>query len=353
MRPSTCAGTPESICVGAGAEALGPAARTSSWLPPIPPELTITAPAASSNSPTTSRELDRPRAQSSGARIAPVTPSTAPSVTVEPVDAVAEAQLDEPVALRLADAATNGSIRPGPVPQVTWKRGTELPGPFASCAAALGPADVREEADALLVQPRALLAGGPVDVRLGPAARPLVLGPVEAGRAEPVLPRELARVPDPQPPLLGAVDEEEAAERPERLAAERLLRLLVDEDHALPGGGELGGRDEAGEARADDDGVGGAALASGACLGKPARASSHVGDARGMQLPPGLTTAPARTSRSPELTSLSSDERPPAPKRNRAGCRNRRAGVHDKQRFVSLTRRKHLGLPRKEDNHEQ
>ena len=54
----------------------------------------------------------------------------------------------------------------------------------------------------------------------------------------------------------GEVDEEEAAERPERLTAERRFRLLVDDDDAPAGVGELGGRDEAGEAGAHDDHVG-------------------------------------------------------------------------------------------------
>ena len=96
-------------------------------------------------------------------------------------------------------------------------------------AAALGPLHQREEAQALLVQPGPLLAGREVDVGLGPLPRPEVLVAVEAGRAQPVLPGELVRVVDPQPALLGAVDEEQAAERPERLAAERGLRLLVEQ----------------------------------------------------------------------------------------------------------------------------
>ena len=67
--------------------------------------------------------------------------------------------------------------------------------------------------------------------------------------------RELVRVLDPQPPLLRAVDEEQPAERPERLAAERRLRLLVEQDHPPAGVGQLGGGDQAGEPRADDDDV--------------------------------------------------------------------------------------------------
>ena len=176
------------------------------------------------------------------------------------VDAMAEAQLDEAVALRLADERDERLDQPRPRAPGDVEARHRVARAVREPAAALGPADVRQEADALRVQPRSLLAGSPVDVGLGPAARPLVLGPVEAGRAEPVLPGELARVPDPQPALLRAVDEEQAAERPERLAAERLLRLLVDEDHASPGGSELRGRDEPGEPCPDDDGVGPAPL---------------------------------------------------------------------------------------------
>src|SRR5215218_8772084 len=50
---------------------------------------------------------------------------------------------------------------------------------------------VGQPAHALGVQPRALLAGAERDVGLRPAARPRVLGTVEAGRPEPVLQREL------------------------------------------------------------------------------------------------------------------------------------------------------------------
>ena len=173
----------------------------------------------------------------------------------------------EAVALRLADecderldqarARSPGDVEPG----------YGVAGALRETTASLGPADVRQEADAPRVQPRSLLSAGPVDVGLRPAARPLVLGPVEPGRAQPVLPGELARVPDPHPPLLGAVDEEQSSERPERLAAERLLRLLVDEDHSPPGGRELCGGDEPRETGSDDDDVGLAPLRLGALLG--------------------------------------------------------------------------------------
>src|SRR3712207_7637256 len=51
MRPSTCAGTPERSRCGAGPRRAGQFCRTRSWLPPIPPEVTTTACAETSNSP--------------------------------------------------------------------------------------------------------------------------------------------------------------------------------------------------------------------------------------------------------------------------------------------------------------
>ena len=57
---------------------------------------------------------------------------TAPPESDELVDLVAEAQLDQPARLRLAHAALERlDARPGPVPHVRWKRGTELPWPVA------------------------------------------------------------------------------------------------------------------------------------------------------------------------------------------------------------------------------
>ena len=97
--------------------------------------------------------------------------------------------------------------------------------------------------------------GAEADVGLGPAARPLVLGTVEAGRAEPVLQRQLVGVLDPHAPLLGAVDEHQPAERPERLAAQVGLGLLVEQDHAPAGVGQLRRRHQAREPGADDDDV--------------------------------------------------------------------------------------------------
>ena len=128
-----------------------------------------------------------------------------------------------------------------------------MPGGHRS--AALGPADHRKPAHALRVQPGAFLAGGEIDVGLGPFARPEILRAVEAGGPHPVLQRELAGVADLQPALLGRIDEEQPAEGTPRLPAKRLLGLLVDDQHALAGVGELGGRDQPRQAAADNDDV--------------------------------------------------------------------------------------------------
>ncbi len=83
----------------------------------------------------------------------------------------------------------------------------------------------------------------------------MVLGPVELRAAEPVLQGEVVGVLDAHPALLGAVDEEQSAERPEGLTAEVLLGLLVDQDDPPAGVGQLGGGDETGEPGPHDDDV--------------------------------------------------------------------------------------------------
>ena len=87
-------------------------------------------------------------------------------------------------------------------------------------ATALGPADDGEEPDALLAQPCPLLAGGELQVGLGPLPGPVILVTIEACGGEPVLTGEVERVADSHTALLGGVDEEEPPERPECLSAQ-------------------------------------------------------------------------------------------------------------------------------------
>ena len=51
----------------------------------------------------------------------------------------------------------------------------------------------------------------------------------------------------------GEFDQEEPAERPEGLSAKALLTLLIDDDDALAGVGDLGRRDQSRQAAADHD----------------------------------------------------------------------------------------------------
>src|SRR4051794_13952787 len=107
------------------------------------------------------------------------------------VDSVAEAQVDEPTLARVEHPANERLEQPGPgAPgHVEARHGVAVA--RRGVAAALGPAGVRHPADALLVEPGALLTRGEVDVGLGPAAWPEVLLAIERRGAQPVLPGQL------------------------------------------------------------------------------------------------------------------------------------------------------------------
>ena len=131
IRPSTCAGTPVTMSVGGVPSRAGQLARTRSWFAPMPPEVTITAWADSSNAPTSVREVATPRAASDGSRTAPETPVTTPSVLVRASTLWRKRSSTSPARSPSRTIRANGATRPGPVPQVTWNRGTELPCPSA------------------------------------------------------------------------------------------------------------------------------------------------------------------------------------------------------------------------------
>ena len=162
---------------------------------------------------------------------------------------------DETASDGLAHTTLERLDKPGARPPRQVEAGHGVAVTRRGAVAPLGPADDGEAAVPHLAQPGALLATREVDVRLRPAARPVVLIAVEAGAAEPVLPGELVRVANAHPPLLRRAHHEQAAERPERLPAERRLGLLLEEDDPLARVGQLRGRDEPGEPRANDDGV--------------------------------------------------------------------------------------------------
>ena len=87
----------------------------------------MTAGACSSNSPTAVRELGAERGTSDASSTVPRTPSTTPSVMVSPSTWCRKAKRNWPRSAACFARAANGATRPGPVPQVMWKRGTELP----------------------------------------------------------------------------------------------------------------------------------------------------------------------------------------------------------------------------------
>ena len=120
-------------------------------------------------------------------------------------------------------------------------------------AAALGPADHRKDTVAHRAQPVALLAGRERDIGFRPSLRPMVLVAVETGGAHPVLQCEIVAILDAEPALFGRVDQKQSAERPERLSAKALFAFLVDDDDALAGVGDFGGRDQPRQPAADHD----------------------------------------------------------------------------------------------------
>ena len=213
--------------------------------------------------PARNRELtdDRTRAAHSPGHIAGLEDRPAHAVDrsvreQELVDAVPELEGDQALLLGLARPAHERLEHPrsGAPRDVKSRHGIAVAkGPIA---AALGPSHDRKPAHPLLVQPRPCLAGGESDEGLRPLPRPVVFLAVEAGRPHPVVERELVRVFHSQPALFGSIDQEQAAERPERLAAQALLRLLVNDDHSLAGVGQLGRGDQTGQAAAHDDHIG-------------------------------------------------------------------------------------------------
>jgi hypothetical protein len=167
---------------------------------------------------------------------------------------VPEAQLDEPVLDALAHDLDERCEDRGAGSPDDVEAGHRVAVPGCGVPAALSPADDREQLDALRREPRPLLAGGEGEVGLGPLPAPLVfVFAVELGAREPVLPGEIVRVLDAHATLLGSVDEEEPAERPPGLTAERRLRLLFEHDDPLAGFDEFGRRHQARQSRADHD----------------------------------------------------------------------------------------------------
>src|SRR6201995_2980014 len=126
---------------------------------------------------------------------------------------------------------------------------------LSAVTAALGPPDQWEDFQAPLTQPASLLAGREIHVSVCPLPRPVVLWPVERRGAQPILQCELVAVVYTEAVLLGAVDEKQSTERPQRLPAEIGAVLLVDDQYPFAALDHLAGRHQAGQARPDDDDI--------------------------------------------------------------------------------------------------
>ncbi len=132
MRPSTWAGTPATMSRGAApSRSIGQCLRTSAWSPPMPPEAISTAPARTSKSPTSARLELAPRGTVDGSSTSPATPVTRPLVRTMRETRWRNRKTMRPASACACVRRSNGASTPGPVPQVTWKRGTELPWPSA------------------------------------------------------------------------------------------------------------------------------------------------------------------------------------------------------------------------------
>ena len=118
---------------------------------------------------------------------------------------MSEAELQAPFPLRLTSPGDEGREhrRTCPPRHVKARQGI---------LATFGPADDGKPAHADRMEPGPFLAGGKLQVRLGPLPRPVIFRSVKTGRAEPVLPGEVQGIVNAEPTLLGGVDEEETTE---------------------------------------------------------------------------------------------------------------------------------------------
>ena len=170
--------------------------------PVLPDQIVITADtpagdddrlARNSKSPMIFREDDTPRAAFDGSSTAPRTPTTAPSSTISS----STRAVREPRLRRIAEP-TREDVHDGrPCPPGDVEARHRVAVSACVIATALGPADQCERPQAALTQPAALLPRRKIHVGVRPLPRPVVLGPVETGGAQPVLQRQLVAVADP------------------------------------------------------------------------------------------------------------------------------------------------------------
>ena len=180
----------------------------------------------------------RPAARRPAARTVPRTPVTAPGPTQQLVDPVPVVEGDQPGLGRLLGRGDErldhaGAGAPGDV-----EAGHRVAVAVGAQVAALGPADGRQERDARARPARRASPPRRTRRTRGPTApprRPRRPGGrtarCPASRSRPARPSR-----DAEPALLRAVDEEQPAERPVRLAAEVGGVLLVEQGDPLARG---------------------------------------------------------------------------------------------------------------------
>ncbi len=218
MRPSTCAGTPATMCFGGSPRRFGQFCRTSSWLPPMPPEATMTAWARRLKSPITLREELTPRCADR------LENGTADAVdgavgNAKRIDPVAELEGEQSARLRFPRAPFERLDHAGAGSPADMKARHRIAMAQRIVAAALGPADHRENPVAHRAQPAAFFAGGKGHIGFRPALRPMIFVAVETRGTVPILQREFERVLDAEAALFRRVHQEQSAERPKCLAA--------------------------------------------------------------------------------------------------------------------------------------
>src|SRR5262249_41449983 len=174
---------------------------------------------------------------------------------VERIDTMAKLE-DELAALRrLARAAFEWLDDAGPRAPGDMKTRHRIAMAHRVIAAALGPADHRENTVAHGAQPVALLASGEADIGLRPFPRPEILLAIKAGGAHPVLQGKVIGILDAEPALFRRIDQKQPAARPDGRAAGAWLAFLVEKNDALAGVGDLGGRHHPRQSAADHDHV--------------------------------------------------------------------------------------------------
>ncbi|CAI7653774.1 unnamed protein product, partial [Penicillium discolor] len=186
---------------------------------------------------------------------APARTGHAPAGEDEFLDAVSGEDGEPSLPLSLLDGGRERGDDPRPGAPGDVEARDRVPRTEGAVAAPLGPADHREEADTAGAEPRALLAGRELQIGLGPAPGPLVLGAVESGGAEPVLGRELERVGDAETALFRRIHEEQPAEGPPRLPTQVRPRFLVHDDDPTSGLEGFRGGDETGQPPTDHQDV--------------------------------------------------------------------------------------------------